>query len=619
MRVKIRYQLLGIIFSVVFLAQTLFVAALPIETTISQRMSIRSFTTQTVAQQQLLDILSAAYGYAGTNRVVPPIGDAHSLDLFAVNSTGTYKYYPETNSLTVWDNTVTKTTISPDLLQSWQITGDIIIIVVWNQTKMGNQYFAAAEAGCLVQNAYLQAVNLNLGTTCASTIDSNGLRNHLKLSSTMIPLLILPLGIPTGSYNPTAAPDSSRMNGNLPAVQLSQTTFTDALYNMKFAQSWSAQSLSLQEVSQLLWAAYGYSSTGHRTTPSAGPTYSLIVYILNGTGGYRYLPETHSTSLVQLGDKRNTIAAACGNQLWAANAPSVFLLAVNTSLVGSQGITHYEWVEADAGCVIQQILLEASANSLSVNVVSNGLESWNGAGAQAIRNTLALGASIVPLYIIPVGNMYVEPTPTPIISDLSDRVFQSSAYQANFIYADPYRMSRAVATYDVASGSILYGMCQNIQNQDFDNNPLAVSQNPADKGRLLLQNKTVLMFGSRNPHWGVRYLEDNRLTPIYFQNNGTHVKLTENATNIDKVNHALSSIDFEHEDYFVIMALIDQNDNHVFINYGFEWKGTWAAGIYLKAIYPNIQSYTNPYYIIHWQDTNADGIPQTNEMTPILI
>jgi nitroreductase len=418
-KVLARYHWVGIVLILVFLVQVGFASAAPLETTVSQRMSVSAFTTQPVTSQQLLDFLWAAYGFAGSNRVVPTVGDLHSLVLFAVNSSGSYKYAPESNTLLIWDNTVTKTTISPDLLQSWQLGGDIIVIIVWDQTKESNQYFAAAEAGCIVQNGYLQAVNLNLGTFCASVIDSGGLRTHLKLSSTMVPLLIMPLGVPTYNYDSSAAPDRSRMNGNLPLVQLGSASFTNALYSMSIAQEWSTQSLSAQEVSQLLWAAYGYSSTGHRTVPSAGSRYEFNVYMSNSTGTYRYFPETHSVSQVQVGDKRNVIAAACGNQLWAAGAPAMFLVTLNSDLAGNEGITDYEWVEADSGCVIQQILLEASANSLSTNVLSKGLESWNGAGAQNIRNELGIAASIIPLYVVPVGHKFIQPTPSPSSSPTS--------------------------------------------------------------------------------------------------------------------------------------------------------------------------------------------------------
>ena len=60
-------------------------------------------------------------------------------------------------------------------------------------------------------------------------------------------------------------------------------------------------------------------------------------------------------------------------------------------------------------------------------------------------------------------------------------VIESDENQAYFIYADPHRMTRAVATYDAASGSIIYSMCQNVQNQNFDTNLLRVSQNELDR------------------------------------------------------------------------------------------------------------------------------------------
>jgi hypothetical protein len=92
----------------------------------------------------------------------------------------------------------------------------------------------------------------------------------------------------------------------------------------------------------------------------------------------------------------------------------------------------------------------------------------------------------------------------------------------------------------------------------------------------------------------------------------THLRL-----NAAKVNVLASNVDFEHEDFVLIEALFDANGNQAFICYGFDWKGTWAAGFLIQVISPNIQAYTNIYYIFHWIDTNGDGIPQASEMIPI--
>jgi hypothetical protein len=192
---------------------------------------------------------------------------------------------------------------------------------------------------------------------------------------------------------------------------------------------------------------------------------------------------------------------------------------------------------------------------------------------------------------------------------------------ACFLYADPLRMTLAVATYDVAAGGIIYGACQSPQNQDFDTDSFLVSQVLSDRGRLVCSNKTVLLFGGPNPSWSVSYLEGQRLTPVRFQvdssQGSTHLKFVENQTGLTKVDRLVSSIDFAHEDYFVVMSLVDRNDNCVFISYGFDWKGTWGAGIYLKAMSSSITGFANAYYIFHWVDSNADGIPQSNEMVQV--
>jgi len=380
-----------------------------LEETVSRRQSIRSYTNENITSQQLLEVLRAGYGFWSGHRSIPQIGNDYSLTIFPINATGSYRYIPENNLLAVHNLSVNKETIRPHINQDYVSTASVVLIAAWNRTKMDNWYFPSAEAGCLVQNVYLAAVSINLGTCCVTSIDSDGLRNDLALPHTIIPLLVMPLGFPTSPY-PPASPNYAFMTGNLPRVQYSQVSFTDALDNMLFAQVWSGQGLGLQELSQLLWAAYGYTNVTyslgyHRTTPSAMGIYPLVIYVSNITGTFRYVAETHSVQLVQAGDKRLDIANACGGQVWAANAPAVFLVVYNSSgYEYDYGVVPHEWIEVDAGCVIQQLSLEASAWNLSANIVTNGLEEWNGTAAQEVRNILGLPSSLVPLYPVPIGH-----------------------------------------------------------------------------------------------------------------------------------------------------------------------------------------------------------------------
>jgi hypothetical protein len=74
----------------------------------------------------------------------------------------------------------------------------------------------------------------------------------------------------------------------------------------------------------------------------------------------------------------------------------------------------HEFIEVDAGAVIQQLLLEASAWNLSANIVTDGLEDWNGAGAEELRSILNLPTSLIPLYIVPIGSRTLDTTPPTI-------------------------------------------------------------------------------------------------------------------------------------------------------------------------------------------------------------
>jgi hypothetical protein len=258
---------------------------------------------------------------------------------------------------------------------------------------------------------YLSAVSFSLGTCCVGGVDSAGLSADLQLPSAIVPLLVMPLGYPLNPY-PPASPNFGLMTGNLPPVQYSTPSFEDALANMTLAQKWSAEYLPPVELSQLLWAAYGYTnvtlgSSFHRTTPSSFDVYPLIIFVSNATGVYQYSPDNHSVSEVMQGDKRSEIANATAGQAWVAEAPAVFLIVYDSSYnggsTGDGGAVPHEFVEVDAGTVVQQVLLEASVRNLAGNIVSDGLEDWNGTGAGQLRSVLGLPSALIPLYVVPVG------------------------------------------------------------------------------------------------------------------------------------------------------------------------------------------------------------------------
>ena len=97
----------------------------------------------------------------------------------------------------------------------------------------------------------------------------------------------------------------------------STISIEQSLLHRRSTRSYTGEAVTLQEVSQLLWAAQGITDPrGFRTTPSAGALYPLEVYIAAGnvqnltTAVYKYVPDKHMLVRVVDGDKRAGLADA---------------------------------------------------------------------------------------------------------------------------------------------------------------------------------------------------------------------------------------------------------------------------------------------------------------------
>ena len=136
--------------------------------------------------------------------------------------------------------------------------------------------------------------------------------------------------------------DQTDMNNSNPVInpqseiiKLPEPKFTsdysveEALLNRRSVREFSDEALSLDEISQILWAAYGVTEKlshpaflrgGLRTAPSAGALYPLDIYLVAGNvkdfpaGIYKYIADGHSLELHALGDVRSDLAMAALKQ-----------------------------------------------------------------------------------------------------------------------------------------------------------------------------------------------------------------------------------------------------------------------------------------------------------------
>ncbi|MEM1553796.1 MAG: SagB/ThcOx family dehydrogenase [Thermoproteota archaeon] len=181
----------------------------------------------------------------------------------------------------------------------------------------------------------------------------------------------------------------------------------EAILKRRSIRNFLNKPLSLEDVSQLLWAAQGITdpTRGLRAAPSAGATYPLEVYVVVGKncvtglseGLYHYKPDRHVLEHLLEEDLRSSLADAALGQSSIREAPiSIIVVAIyerTTSRYGERGI---RYVHMEAGHVGQNIYLQAVARGLGTVVIGAFEDS-------RVQKVLKLPEDQHPLYIIPVG------------------------------------------------------------------------------------------------------------------------------------------------------------------------------------------------------------------------
>ena len=162
------------------------------------------------------------------------------------------------------------------------------------------------------------------------------------------------------------------------AVKLPRPAYTGevslekALLNRRSVRDYKDEPLSLEEASQLLWAAQGVTDPrGLRTAPSAGALYPLEVYLVAGkvsglpAGVYKYRPQGHALVKVADGDKRAELSGAGLGQASIAKGAAVMVLcAVYERTARKYGDRAERYAHFEVGCASQNIYLQAVSLNL---------------------------------------------------------------------------------------------------------------------------------------------------------------------------------------------------------------------------------------------------------------
>jgi SagB-type dehydrogenase family enzyme len=177
-----------------------------------------------------------------------------------------------------------------------------------------------------------------------------------------------------------------------------------ALKERRSIRGFGKEGLTLDEVSQLLWAAQGVTDDqGHRTAPSAMARYPLQVYLLAGnvtglpSGVYRYSPQGHNLTVIHQGNIDEYYSAAAGFEAWIKTSPAIFIITGDLNRMNTiPGRDSTRWVYVEAGAAAENLLLEVVSLNLACTYTA-------GFDANKTQELLGLPEGEVPIGVLPVG------------------------------------------------------------------------------------------------------------------------------------------------------------------------------------------------------------------------
>jgi SagB-type dehydrogenase family enzyme len=219
----------------------------------------------------------------------------------------------------------------------------------------------------------------------------------------LIPLV--PILLACSSQNEQNHMKETRMISLPEPLREGSASIEETLQKRRSVREYSQKPLTLQDISQLVWAAQGITdeTRGFRTAPSAGATFPLEVYvIITGIdevpeGVYRYNYREHNLEKKITGDRRRDLYEVSLRQPSIISAPVVMVITgIPARTEQRYGERALRYVYMEAGHVGQNISLQGIALGIGTVVIGAFQD-------REVSRVLQLAEGEHPLYIMPLG------------------------------------------------------------------------------------------------------------------------------------------------------------------------------------------------------------------------
>ena len=227
----------------------------------------------------------------------------------------------------------------------------------------------------------------------------------LSIAYFSYPTLVRSVGKVTNAWTELEA-ESSLKTIKLEPINKS-SPFLALLQMRRSVRQFKPETLSLDSVAKILWAAQGETSPrGLRTAPSAGGLFPLTIYLIANQvetlepGVYRYDNHKQQLLLKKRGQFNQAIVETTFNQQWIQKAPAILVITAEIAKTAKKYHGHAKnYVAIEVGAAAQNIYLQATASGLGTTLVGAISD------PQQFSAILNIPKSETPLAVMPLGTL----------------------------------------------------------------------------------------------------------------------------------------------------------------------------------------------------------------------
>lgn len=177
----------------------------PLMQALNERQTTRTFTEDTLTQQQLSDMLWAAWGINRTEqkkRTAPSAMNYQEMDVYVALPGGLYLYVAESHTLRMINNKDLRKTTGT---QNYVNNAALNLVYVADMGKAGKKegvkiddsdlFMSYSDAAFMAQNVYLYCASANLGCVVRGSIPKEKLALEMGLRSNQVIILAQTVGV----------------------------------------------------------------------------------------------------------------------------------------------------------------------------------------------------------------------------------------------------------------------------------------------------------------------------------------------------------------------------------------------------------------------------------------